>query len=322
MRFGVIGFGNIARKLVQSITYTSNGSICAIASHSAAADDLYLKEHPQVRLYRDYEELLCDPQVEAVYIALPHLDHREWIIKSMERGIPVLCEKPMVLETGEMEEILETAARHPVYCLEAMKTKFNAGWQQLKEDLKKLGRLSQIEANFCYDSYRNYEPSSYIYDKRQGGALNDVGSYPIAFVVSLLDENVVSVTGEIYRKDGIEQYFMAELMFESGVRGVVEGAIDREKERTAVIVGELGRIEVPMFNRIQQYRIILNDGTVTDLSFPIAGDDMTMEIQAFIDDVGNGRTQSGIHSLEDTGTIVEICRRIRENAEIYEDSHH
>ena len=145
---------------------------------------------------------------------------------------------------------------------------------------------------------------------------------PSLFVVSLLDENVVSVTGEIYRKDGIEQYFMAELMFESGVRGVVEGAIDREKERTAVIVGELGSIEVPMFNRIQQYRIILNDGTVTDLSFPIAGDDMTMEIQAFIDDVGNGRTQSRIHSLEDTGTIVEICRRIRENAEIYEDSRH
>ena len=88
MRFGVIGFGNIARKFVQSITYTSGGSICAIASHSAAADDLYMKAHPQVRLYRDYEELLRDPQVKAVYIALPHLDHREWIIKAMGKRHP------------------------------------------------------------------------------------------------------------------------------------------------------------------------------------------------------------------------------------------
>ena len=107
MNFGIIGFGKIARKFVQAIEATEEGKIYAISSRSVSMDDPYLKEHPEVKVYKDYEELLNDPQVDAVYIALTHKFHKEWILRSLEHHIPVLSEKPLVLTSTDVDEIQE-----------------------------------------------------------------------------------------------------------------------------------------------------------------------------------------------------------------------
>ena len=107
MNFGIIGFGRIARKFVQAIEATEEGKIYAISSRSVSMDDPYLKEHPEVKVYKDYEELLNDPQVDAVYIALTHKFHKEWILRSLEHHIPVLSEKPLVLTSTDVDEIQE-----------------------------------------------------------------------------------------------------------------------------------------------------------------------------------------------------------------------
>ena len=90
MNFGIIGYGNIARKFVKSITYTSGGKVHAIASHSLDENDSYLQNHPLVKLYRDYEELLKDEDIEAVYIAVPHYEHKKWIIEAIKHHKAVL----------------------------------------------------------------------------------------------------------------------------------------------------------------------------------------------------------------------------------------
>lgn len=107
MNFGIIGFGRIARKFVQAIEATDEGKIYAISSRSVSMDDPYLKEHPEVKVYKDYEELLNDPQVDAVYIALTHKFHKEWILRSLEHHIPVLSEKLLVLTSTDVDEIQE-----------------------------------------------------------------------------------------------------------------------------------------------------------------------------------------------------------------------
>ena len=97
MNFGIIGYGNIARKFVRSITYTSGGRVHAIASHSLDENDRYLQSHPLVKLYRDYGELLKDDDIEAVYIAVPHYEHKKWIIEAIKHHKAVLCEKVKIL---------------------------------------------------------------------------------------------------------------------------------------------------------------------------------------------------------------------------------
>ena len=148
MNFGIIGFGRIARKFVQAIEATDEGKIYAISSRSVSMDDPYLKEHPEVKVYKDYEELLNDPQVDAVYIALTHKFHKEWILRSLEHHIPVLSEKPLVLTSTDVDEIQEKVKKTNTLCTEALKTKFNTGYDHLKEDLKKIGNIQTIYAKF------------------------------------------------------------------------------------------------------------------------------------------------------------------------------
>ena len=115
MNFGIIGYGNIARKFVKSITYTSGGKVHAIASHSLDENDSYLQSHPLVKLYRDYEELLKDEDIEAVYIAVPHYEHKKWIIEAIKHHKAVLCEKPLVLKSEDIDEINQYVKEYQGY---------------------------------------------------------------------------------------------------------------------------------------------------------------------------------------------------------------
>lgn len=311
MNFGIIGFGNIARKFVKSIEYTDEGKIYAIASHSLTSDDEYVKAHPEVKIYQDYDELLQDRELDAVYIALPHKYHKEWILKALDNHIAVLSEKPMVLTVADIEEIKTKVYTEKGYCLEALKTKFNIGLEHLKQDLSLIGKIKQIEANFCFDATA-HQTTSYLFNVDQGGALNDVGSYLLGFVLALVDSDIKNVNSQIDIVAGVEWYFKAKINFNNECTAIVEGAIDRNKERLAIIEGEFGKIEIPMFNRIIDYKIIKNDGTVVERNYPIIGDDMIMEIQCFIDDVRAHKTESALHSLEDTKRILELTEIIRE----------
>lgn len=305
MKFGIIGFGNIARKFVRSITYTRSGKVHAIASHSLDEKDSYLQSHPLVKLYRDYEELLNDEDIEAVYIALPHYEHKKWIIEAIKRHKKVLCEKPLVLKSEDIDEINQYVKEYQGYCLEAFKTKFNIGFHHLKEDLKLIGKIKSVEANFCFDG--SSKKDSYLFDVKQGGALNDVGSYVVGFVLALVESPIESVESTIELENEIEMNFKATLNFENEIQGKVEGSINYNKERYALIKGEKGEIYIPMFNRVVDYTIHL-ENEVIQKTYPIEGDDMTLEIQALIDQ------DTSTHTLQDSKRIQETIERIRKEA--------
>lgn len=311
MKFAIIGFGRIARKFAKSIEYTTEGQIYAIGSKSIKEDDEYLIHHPEVKVYHDYEVLLDDPNVEAVYIALPHKFHKEWVIKALRHHIPVICEKPAVLSVKDMEEIKTIALEEQTYFLEALKTKLNDGMDHLKEDIKLLGKISHVEANFCSDATMGRGSNSFLFDKEQGGALNDVGPYLIGFVLDLISQPIKEVKGKIKLYDDIEEHFNAKIIFEDGVIADIEGAIDEAKERYALITGEKGRIIVPMFNRIIDYAIKLNNGETIERHYSLKGDDMTKEIQCLIDDVNHGLIENKRHSLDDSIAVVKVMNNIR-----------
>lgn len=310
MNFGVIGFGNIARRFAQSIPYTSGGRICAIASRSLSPEDPSLRSSPGVRLYRDYGALLRDPEVEAVYIALPHKLHAVWAVEALRRRLPVLCEKPAALTVEEMEEIARVSAEEHTYFLEALKTKFAPGLERLRRDTALLGPLRTIETCFCYDA--SEERDSFLFDPAQGGALNDLGPYVAGFPLALMSGRAVRETsGALTRQGGIDLHFQAALTFEGGVTALLEGGIDQDRARRAVIRGELGSITVPDFHRLTGYEIALEGRPPILRRFPAPGDDMTGEIQALIDDVAAGRIESPRHPHADTLQILRVLRDIR-----------
>lgn len=310
MRFGIIGFGRIARKFCTSITFSDGNEVIAIASKSVSSEDEYIKQHPTVTIYHDYDALLKDENVDAVYVALPHKYHYEWIIKALENKKAVLSEKPAVLKSSEMKHIKEVAVKNNTFFLEALKTKMNESFLRLIEDLPLIGELKTIEANFCFDA-SPLKGKSYLFEPDQGGALNDVGSYLLGYVMKLVNQPVKDVHVKAKIVDEIDEHFNADIIFENDVVASIEGAIDENKIRYALITGTKGSIMVPMFNRMIDYTITLNDGTEIKRHYPIVGDDMTYQINVCSESTKNGKVESELHTLDEMIAIVEVTEKIR-----------
>ncbi|MBS5114337.1 MAG: Gfo/Idh/MocA family oxidoreductase [Erysipelotrichaceae bacterium] len=311
MNWGIIGFGRIARKFVESSRYLKDHKIVAIGSKSLSKDDPLFIENSQVKIYQDYNELLEDENIDAVYIALPHKFHYEWVIKALNHHKAVLCEKPAVLSKNEMLAIKEAALKNQTFFLEALKTKMNVGLFHLKKDLPLIGNIKSVEANFCSNCLSLRGTDIFLYDPKQGGALNDVGTYLLGFVLSIIHSPIkmISATSKMYGE--FDEHFNAQLFFENGAIANIEGAIDENKERYAKIIGEQGEIYIPMFNRMSEYTVSLNNGKVFTCEYPIYGTDMTYQIQELYDCVKQNKIESDLHSLDETIEIIEIVEKIR-----------
>lgn len=311
MNFGIIGYGNIARSFSKALEYTTNGKIVAIGSKSLYGNDEFHKENPEINVYQTYQEVLNDPNIDGVYVALPHSLHKEWALKALNSKIPVFCEKPATLFLDDIQEIVAASKENNVLFLEAFKTKFNKGIDQLKEDLALIGKVKTISTNFCFDATGAKKSRSYLFEVGQGGALNDVGTYVIGFILDLVDSPIKKIESELKIVDQVDEQFEGTIYFENGTEGHFEGAIDRNIDRIAIIKGEKGDIIVPTYSRIEEYEVILNDGEKIKRSYPIEGTDMTMEIQSFIDLVESGQSESARHSLADTEQIISTLEKIR-----------
>lgn len=311
MRFGIIGFGKIARKFVKSVTYSNGNEVVAIGSRSIKEDDPYLLENPHVKVFSSYDDLLAFDLIDAVYIAVPHKYHYEWIVKALENKKAVLCEKPAVLSSEQMKHIKEVAVENHTPFLEALKTKMNESFLSLKNEIDCIGKIESIEANFCFDGLALKNSGTYLFEADQGGALNDVGTYLLGFTLTLVKDEVISISSEAKMVDGVDEHFMTHLTFKNGCVAHLEGAIDQNKERYALIKGEKGCIMVPMFNRMIDYTITFNDKTTLTRNFPIVGDDMTYQINVLKDCVNKQTIESPLHTFDEMIEMVQLTEQIR-----------
>ena len=200
--------------------------------------------------------------------------------------------------------------------MEAMKTRFIPLIHTIKEIIKnkEIGEITTIEANFC-NHVTDIKKGSYLLDKEQGGALLDVGIYPLSFVMDMIDSPVEQVKSNMeINEAGVDSYFKAILTFENGVIGTIEGAIDRNKERTAIIKGTKGYIEIPIYNRPDKVVINLNDGESYKIEKELEFDDMYAEIKEVHDCLKVLKLESEYLSLDESIRIMEVLDQIRKNA--------
>lgn len=317
IRWGIIGLGNIALRFAKSLSYSNEGKLYAIASRTKEKRDEFYDKYNCEKVYENYNELLRDEEVDAIYIALPHGFHKHWSIEALRHKKAVLCEKPVGINSEEMKEIKKEAVLNNTFFMEAMKTRFIPIISDIKKVIrnKEIGDITAIEANFC-NNVENIKPGSYLLDKDQGGALLDVGIYPLSFVMDMIDSEVKSVKYYMdINESGVDSYFKAILSFEDGVIGTVEGAIDRNKERTAIIRGTKGWMEIPMYNRPNKAVVNLNSGKSYTIEKDIEFDDMYAEIKEVHNCLKESKLESDYLTLNESIRVMEVLDRIRMNAE-------
>lgn len=313
IRWGIIGLGNIAMRFAKSLSYSIEGELYAIASKTKEKRDAFHEQYKCEKVYEDYNELLNDKEIDAVYIALPHSLHKHWSIQALRHKKAVLCEKPVGLNSEEMKEIKKEALLNNTFFMEAMKTRFIPLIKDIKEIIRneEIGDIIAIEANFC-NRVEDIKPGSYLLDKEQGGALLDVGIYPLSFVMDMIESEVKEVKSDMkINESEVDAYFKAVLTFENGVVGIVEGAIDRNKERTAIIKGTKGYIEIPIYNRPSKATININDSQSYNIEKELEFDDMYAEIKEVHDCLKASKLQSSCLTLDESIRVMEVLDKIK-----------
>jgi xylose dehydrogenase (NAD/NADP) len=180
VKWGIVSTADINRKVIPGAHASDKVELVAVASRDRARADAYASEWKIPRAYGSYEELLEDPEIEAVYISLPNTLHCEWSIKALEAGKHVLCEKPLSRDPHEVAAAFDAAERTGMLLSEAFMWRHNPQTKKLQElvDGGAIGELRLIRSAFSYSLYD--ESNIRLRTDVDGGALMDVGCYCVS----------------------------------------------------------------------------------------------------------------------------------------------
>jgi predicted dehydrogenase len=200
VKWGVLGVASIAkRKVIPGMQQGELSEIAAIASRDLGKAQEAARQFGIAKGYGSYEELLADPEIEAIYNPLPNHLHLPWSVKAMEAGKHVLCEKPIGLNAGEARELLAARDRTKRKCGEAFMVRTHPQWLRARE-LAHSGKLGQLRTILASFSYFEREPNS-IHNNFAGGggALLDIGCYPVNTSRFIFGEEPRRVIGLVER---------------------------------------------------------------------------------------------------------------------------
>lgn len=243
-RWGIISTARINQRVLAAAKASDEVEVIAVASRERKRAEAYAREHGLERAYGSYEELLADPYLDAVYISLPNSLHVEWAIRALQAGKSVLCEKPLSRREADVAALFATAERTGRLCMEAFMWRHNPQTKQLAGLIADgaIGELRLIRAAFSFTL-------TDLADARMlpgldGGALMDVGCYPVSAVRLLAGEPRRLTAQQIVGSTGVDVRFVASLLFAEGVLAQLDGALDLPNRSELEAVGSEGFISV------------------------------------------------------------------------------
>jgi predicted dehydrogenase len=248
VRWGVLGCASIAvNKVIPAMQRSTRCDVISIASRSAGRADEAARALGIPRSYGRYEDLLADPDVEAVYIPLPNNLHAEWTLRAAESGKHVLCEKPLAMSADEAARMIEGCREPGVALMEAFMYRLHPLWLRTYE-LVQGGAVGDLETIQAFFSYRNLDPANIRnIAEYGGGALMDIGCYPINVARWFFGGEPDRVSASV-RKDaafGTDVVTSAILEF-SGRQAAFTCSTQIEDDQRVHLVGTAGRLVVPI----------------------------------------------------------------------------
>ena len=235
IRWGILGCGNIANKFAADLKWVEDAELVAVASrdHQKAID--FSTRHTSKLAFGSYEELASCQEVDVIYIATPHGFHREHALLCIEHKKAVLCEKAFALNSFEANEMIE-AAKRTVFIMEAFWTKFLPQYEKvvLLIHAGEIGEIKLIQADFGFKAEAQNTPVIRPY--LGGGALLDIGIYPVFLAISLLGRPTEILLMKPF-PSGVDQQIAIILNFETGALANLSATFEADTPVEATISG-------------------------------------------------------------------------------------
>lgn len=321
IRWGILGAGKVSYRFAESLKNESSSELVAIALRNKEKAELFLEKYPCNHVYFDYEELIEDDEIDAIYLSLPHSLHKEWAIKALNKKKAVLCEKPAAMNAEDMQEIRDAAQANRCLFMEAMKFRFVPAFKEIKTliDSGRIGKLQHIDTSYCVEIPTDLLKDSYHTKACEGGALLDVGIYCAGWIEFLIKEPIQAKKTYADVRNGIDYYVECFLESSSGVTARIEVSFKRSKLKKTILVGEKGSIEIFDMHRPQKFIITTQDSKET-IEVPYIYDDFFGEITHFVELLKADNTESNIMLLEDSIRCAEILDKVRNEFTNYDEA--
>ncbi|GKQ33619.1 Gfo/Idh/MocA family protein [Streptomyces sp. A012304] len=246
VRWGILATGGIAAAFTADLIDLPDAEVVAVASRTEASARAFAERFGIARAYGDWEELAKDADIDVVYVATPHSAHRAAAGLCLEAGRNVLCEKPFTLNVREAEELVELARDNGRFLMEAMWMYCNPLIRRLKAlvDDGAIGEVRTVQADFGLEG--PFPPAHRLRDPAQGGgALLDLGVYPVSFAQLLLGEPTGVRAQAVLSAEGVDLQTALALSWESGALAALHCSVVGGTGVSASVTGSRGRIDIP-----------------------------------------------------------------------------
>ncbi|MGI8907677.1 MAG: Gfo/Idh/MocA family protein [Candidatus Sumerlaeaceae bacterium] len=312
-RWGILGLGHIARSFAWGLRECPDAQLAAGASRSRERADIFQREFDVPRCYASYEELYADPEIDAIYIATRHPDHACAAIAAIEAGKPVLVEKPFTVNSREAKTVVDAARRNKVFCMEAMWSRFLPLMGRLRDIVAQgdIGDVRAVQADFSFRS--EFDPESRIFDPAKGGgALLDVGVYPISFASMLLGRPAEAVGLAHIGQTGVDEAASLCITYGQGRLASLSCGTRARSQHEAFVVGTEGRIQVhSQWWMPRSMTICRPEREDERIDVPYTGNGYNYEASEVMRCVRAGLTESAILPLDETLDVMRTMDTLR-----------
>jgi predicted dehydrogenase len=312
VRWGIIGTGKIASTFARDLQLIDEGKVVAVGSRSQASADAFGDEFNVARRFDSYEELVSDPDVDAVYVGTPHPMHFENASLALNHGKPVLVEKAFTMTSREARDLVALAREKNLFMMEAMWTRFLPHVVALRDLVTRgvLGELVMVEADhgkwFAPDpSFRLFAP------ELGGGAMLDLGVYPVSFASMLLGPPSRMVTMVNPAFSGVDGQASMIFGYNSGAQALLTCTSAARSATRACVTGTLARVEIDAdFYAPTSFRLITRAGEVTKFDFEVAPRGLRFQAIEVARCLEAGLPESSVMPLNETLSIMETMEKV------------
>ena len=312
MKFAILGPGKIAKSMAAAVSGLEQVEKYAVGARDLDRAQAFAKEWGFQNAYGSYEELVSDPEVELIYVATPHSHHYEHAKLCLEHGKNVLLEKAFTVNAKQAEELIMLAKEKNVLLAEAIWTRYMPSRKMIDDLLEKgtIGKVTSIMANLGYELHnipRLQEP------ELAGGALLDLGVYPINFAKMVMKQDVKEVySNAVMSPKGIDWTNSITLIFEDDTMAVLHSNMLAGINRMGVISGDKGYLEIQNINNCEEIRLYdLDHKLIETYTVPKQINGYEYEVIACIKAIEEGKIECDEMPHEETLWVMSLLDRIR-----------
>jgi predicted dehydrogenase len=312
IRWGILGPGKIAHKFAEGLSFVADAELYAVASRSYERARSFAQQYHVPQVYDSYESLVHDEHVDVVYVATTNNMHFEQVKLCLEQGKACLCEKPFTLNAQQLEELIVCAQKKNVFLMEAMWTRFLPSIISVDRRIqnKEIGDIVRIESNFGFSA--EYDPNSRLYNPiLGGGALLDIGIYPVFFALHFLGMPNQIESNAVFTESGVDGENNMVFYYDDSVKAELSSSFMQDLPCTATIYGTHGTITFERMWHCPTKIIKTVDSHEHDITPQYRGNGYNYEIEEVCNCLKSGKKESLLMLLSESLQRQKILDKIQ-----------